>query len=464
MLRVPSWFLLLATLVYGLLAAPLATGAPKVGLLTAEGVLGPASGDYIIRGIERAAEDGNQLLIIQLDTPGGLDTSMRAVIKAMLGAPVPVVVYVAPAGARAASAGTFLLYASHVAAMAPGTSVGAATPVAIGMEPGGPAPERPARRLPTAQEDAAPASPRDASSTMSAKQVNDAAAYIRSLAQMRGRNAEWAEKAVRESASLSAEEALRQDVIEHVAADVASLLSQLDGQQVTVLGQQRTLHTKDAAVTRIVPDWRTELLAVITNPSIALLLMTIGIYGLMFEFMNPGFGVPGVTGAIALVLGLYALQLLPVNYAGLALILLGIAFMAAEAFLPSFGILGLGGVVAFVGGALILIDTELPGYGIPLSLVAPLGIACALLMFAVTRIALKTRKRAVTSGAAGMIGQVVRVESVAAGLPQEGWVRIEGELWHAVSAAPLSPDRPVRVLARDGLVLTVGPADQPQGG
>lgn len=469
-LRVGYWLMALAMLVQALVLSGPAIGTPKVALLAADGVLGPASGDYITRGISHASAEGHQLLIIQLDTPGGLDTSMRAVIKAMLASPVPVAVYVAPSGARAASAGTFLLYASHVAAMAPGTNVGAATPVAIGMTPLDPERERQPRREPNR----APSQPgddgtdqqvqRDVKSPMSEKQVNDAAAYIRSLAQLRGRNADWAEKAVREGASLSADEALRQGVIEFVATDVPALLKQLDGRAVTVLGQERRLKTGSAEVTRIVPDWRTNVLAVITDPSIALLLMTIGIYGLLFEFMNPGFGVPGVIGAIALVLGLYALQLLPVNYAGLALIILGMAFMAAEAFLPSFGILGFGGVLAFVAGALILIDTELPGYGIPLSVVAPLGIISALLVFAVARIAVKTRKRVVTSGAAGMIGQVVPVEDVVAGTGHEGWVRIEGERWHAVSTVPLRQAQSVRVLARQGLNLTVAPVDQSPGG
>lgn len=455
-LRVPYWLLALATLVQALVLSGPAIGAPKVAWLAADGVLGPASGDYITRGIARAAADGDRLLIIQLDTPGRLDTSMRTIIKAMLASPVPVAVYVAPSGARAASAGTFLLYASHVAAMAPGTNVGAATPVAIGM-----APISQERERQPSQQDG---NGKDAKSPMSEKQVNDAAAYIRSLAQLRGRNAEWAEKAVREGASLSADDALRQNVIDYVATDVPALLKQLDGRAVSVLGQERRLRTAGADVTRIVPDWRTNVLTVITNPSIALILMTIGIYGLLFEFMNPGFGIPGVTGAIALVLGLYALQLLPVNYAGLGLIILGVAFMAAEAFLPSFGILGLGGVVAFVAGALILVDTEVPGFGIPLSLVVPLGIISALLVFGVARVAVKTRKRAVTSGAAGMIGQVVPVEDVAAGTGHEGWVRIEGERWHAVSAVPLRQAQSVRVLARRGLNLTVAPVDESQGG
>jgi membrane-bound serine protease (ClpP class) len=469
---------MLRAVLLALLAALLqvAPGAPPpggagVGLLTIDGAIGPASADYIVRGIERSAQNGDQLVILQMDTPGGLDTSMRSVIKAILTAPLPVATFVAPGGARAASAGTYILYASHIAAMAPGTNLGAATPVEVGIGPQQPQPSEPGRRpgrdpgqggaddakKPTEGADG-PAS----GSASTRKQVNDAAAYLRSLAQLRGRNAEWAERAVRESVSLSANEALQQDVIEYVAADVPDLLAQLDGQAATVLGQERRLATRGAAVNAFAPDWRTNVLGAITNPGVALLLMTIGIYGLLFEFMNPGFVAPGVIGAICLLLGLYALQLLPVNYAGLALIALGLLFMVGEAFLPSFGVLGLGGVVAFIAGALMLIDTELPGYGVPPGLVAGLGLASFLLVTGTVRLALKTRRRPVTSGTASFIGALARVEDVAAG-GLEAWVRLEGELWQAVGTAPLRRAQTVRVVARSGLVLQVAPIDKPQG-
>ncbi|MFC5462822.1 NfeD family protein [Massilia niabensis] len=445
-----------------------ALGAAGVGLLVVDGAIGPASADYIVRGIARSAQNGDQLVILQMDTPGGLDTSMRSVIKAILTAPLPVATFVAPGGARAASAGTYILYASHIAAMAPGTNLGAATPVEVGIGPQPPQqPSDPVRRPgPGGAEDAK--KPRDGAdgplsgSALTRKQVNDAAAYLRSLAQLRGRNADWAERAVREAVSLSANEALQQDVIEYVAADVPDLLAQLDGQAATVLGQEKRLATRGAAVNPFAADWRTNVLGAITNPGVALLLMTIGVYGLLFEFMNPGFVAPGVIGAICLLLGLYALQLLPVNYAGLALIALGLLFMVGEAFLPSFGVLGLGGVVAFIAGALMLIDTELPGYGVPPGLVAGLGLVSFLLVTGTVRLALKTRRRPVTSGAASFIGAEARVEDVAPG-GMEAWVRLDGELWKAIGTAPLRRAQAVRVVARSGLVLKVAPIDTQQG-
>jgi membrane-bound serine protease (ClpP class) len=445
--------------------------APGVGLLTVDGVIGPANADYIVHGIARSAEQGQQLLILKLDTPGGLDTAMREVIKAILTSPVPVATYVAPSGARAASAGTYILYASHVAAMAPGTNLGAATPVEIGL--GQPRPEQDQPEAGKSEGEKKPggnagkAGKADAGKpaaipAMERKQMNDAAAYLRGLAQMRGRNADWAERAVRESVSLTAEEALKQQVIDYVAADVPSLLAQLDGKTLSALGQAHRLATKGLAPVEFAPDWRTRVLAAITHPSLALLLMTIGIYGLVFEFMNPGFVAPGVIGAICLLLALYALQLLPVNYVGLALVMFGLMLMVAEAFVPSFGVLGLGGIVAFVAGGLMLIDTELPGYGIPKVLIGTLGVASALLLTGTARLALVTRRRPVTSGAAALIGVTARVESVAQG-GGEGWIRIEGELWQAASGLPLSPSQTVKVVGRRGLTLDVVPVDTPQG-
>jgi membrane-bound serine protease (ClpP class) len=298
---------------------------------------------------------------------------------------------------------------------------------------------------------------------MERKQINDAAAYLRGLAQMRGRNADWAERAVRESVSLTAEEALKQHVIEYVAADVPSLLAQLDGKTLSALGQAHRLATKDVVPVEFAPDWRTRVLAAITHPSLALLLMTIGIYGLVFEFMNPGYVAPGVIGAICLLLALYALQLLPVNYVGLALLMFGMMLMVAEAFLPSFGVLGLGGIVAFVAGGLMLIDTEVPGYGIPKVLIGTLAVASALLLAGTARLALVTRRRPVTSGAAALIGVTAKVERVAQGGGREGWIRIEGELWQASSGLPLSPSQTVKVVGRRGLTLDVVPIDTPQG-
>jgi membrane-bound serine protease (ClpP class) len=440
-------------------AAPAAITA-----LTVEGAIGPAGADYVSRGLARAAADGSQMAILKLDTPGGLDSSMRVIIKAILSSPIPVASYVAPSGARAASAGTYILYASHIAVMAPGTNLGAATPVQIG---GPPVPLGTPEKEPAEQaqqpkqvrpEESKAPLPRT-TSVMTEKQVNDAAAYLRGLAQLRGRNAEWAEQAVRQAVSLSATEALKMNVIDYVAADIGSLLSQLDGRRVKVQQREILLQTGGAQLRDYLPDWRVRLLAVITDPSVALILMMIGIYGLIFEFTSPGFGLPGVLGAICLLVGLYALQLLPVNYAGMALILLGIAFMIAEAFAPSFGLLGLGGIVAFMAGALILIDTELPAFGIPIGLIVASAVLSALLIAGITGMALKARRLPLVSGEAQLVGRIAEVVDVRDDAPTEGWVSIRGENWRVLSRTPLRRAQKVRVLARDGLALTVAPQD-----
>ena len=368
---------------------------------------------------------------------------MRQMIKAILASSVPVASYVAPSGARAASAGTYILYASHIAAMAPGTNLGAATPVRIGGAPG------------TPSDDKAKGGDDE---TLARKQVNDAAAYIRGLAQMRGRNADWAEKAVREAVSLSANEALRLNVIDQVADDLPDLLRELDGKTLQVAGQPRQLQTAGASVVEHLPDWRTRVLAVITNPSVALVLIMIGVYGLLFEFMNPGSAVGGVVGGICLLLALYALQLLPVSFAGVALILLGITFMIAEAFLPSFGVVGFGGIVAFVVGALILIDTDAPGFGIPLALIGTLALLSALLIGGVLGMALKARRRALVSGDAGLVGSLVTVTQVMASDPFCGVVLAQGEQWQVQCATPLQTGQNVRVTARHGVMLEVSAA------
>ena len=370
--------LLLAALANAADAPPPNSAAP-VFVMHLDGAIGPASADQVHRALERAAQAHAQLVVLQMDTPGGLDTAMRSIIKDILAAPMPVAGFVAPQGARAASAGTYILYASHIAAMAPATNVGAATPVAIGLpSPGGGAEPaaRPANAGSAAASNPAAEAGRD---TMAAKRVNDAAAYLRSLAQLRGRDTAWAEQAVRESVSLSAHDALARKVIDLVAADVADLLRQLDG-RVVALGNAGagagagsvTLATAQAPIVAVEPDWRGRLLAVISDPSLALVLMMIGIYGLLFEFMNPGFVAPGVIGGLCLLLALWGLQMLPINYAGLGLILLGIAFFVAEAFVPSYGALGIGGVAAFALGALLLIDSEVPGLRVPLALVVGL--------------------------------------------------------------------------------------------
>ncbi|MCX2692527.1 nodulation protein NfeD [Pseudomonas sp. DCB_CB] len=436
------WRWLLLLLLLGI--TPGGQAAPgAVWVLGIDDAIGPASADYLVRSLGQAQAQGAQLVVIRMDTPGGLDSAMRQMIKAILASTVPVASYVAPSGARAASAGTYILYASHIAAMAPGTNLGAATPVRIGGAPG------------TPSDDKAKGGDDE---TLARKQVNDAAAYIRGLAQMRGRNADWAEKAVREAVSLSANEALRLNVIDQVADDLPDLLRELDGKTLQVAGQPRQLQTAGASVVEHLPDWRTRVLAVITNPSVALILIMIGVYGLLFEFMNPGSAVGGVVGGICLLLALYALQLLPVNFAGVALILLGITFMIAEAFLPSFGVVGFGGIVAFVVGALILIDTDAPGFGIPLALIGTLALLSALLIGGVLGMALKARRRALVSGDAGLVGSLVTVTQVMASDPFCGVVLAQGEQWQVQCATPLQTGQNVRVTARHGVMLEVSAA------
>ncbi|MCK5336568.1 MAG: nodulation protein NfeD, partial [Gammaproteobacteria bacterium] len=360
--------------------------------LTIDGIIGPATDDYIERALETATLQQAELVVILMDTPGGLDSAMRGIIKNITNSSVPVATYVAPTGARAASAGTYILYASHIAAMSPGTNLGAATPVQIG----GISPsdfKKKDKDSDKDQDKEEQSAPDDNKTTMERKVINDAVAYIRGLAQLHGRNQEWAEKAVREAASLPASDALKQNVIDIVATDMADLLKQIDGREVLVQGQKQKLKTAGLTLKEINPDWRSRFLSVITNPNIAYILMLVGIYGLIFEFSNPGAIVPGTIGAICLLLALYSFQLLPINYAGMALILLGVALMVGEAFEPSFGILGIGGVIAFVFGSIILMDTEAPGFGIDISVIATFAITSVMMFVFVIGMAIKARRR-----------------------------------------------------------------------
>lgn len=422
-------------------------------VMTIDGAIGPAIGDYFQRGLTIAAEDDAELVVVQLDTPGGLDASMRAMISAMLASEVPVAFHVAPSGARAASAGTYLLYASHVAAMAPATHLGSATPVQLGGGglPGQGEPETPDDGE---DEDTSEAEPekRRGETAMERKVLEDAVAYIRSLAERHDRNADWAEEAVREAVSLGARQALEQNVIDVVAGDIEALLAQIDGREVVMAEGTQTLATADLTLERFDPDWRTELLAVITKPNVAYLLMIIGFYGLVFELMSPGALVPGTIGAVSLLLALFAFQVLPINYAGLGLILLGLGLIVGEALMPSFGILGIGGIVAFVMGSVMLMDAESLRISLPIIGGVAL-LAAGLMLWVVTRF-LALRRRPPRTGQDELVGCRARVEAAFSG---SGHVRLKGERWKARSAGPLSRDQAVRVTAVDGLVLEVEP-------
>ncbi|SFU44076.1 NfeD family protein [Halomonas korlensis] len=454
-------------------------------VMTVDDAIGPAISDYFTRGLSLAEEREAEIVVVAMDTPGGLDASMRTMIRAMLTASVPVAIYVSPAGSRAASAGTYLLYASHVAAMAPATHLGSATPVQLG---GGGLPgleeEQDEGRgddgQPPAQDSEADegageetegeeaegeeaggedaeqtAPPRRGETAMERKVLEDAVAYIRSLAQRHDRNADWAEQAVREAVNLTAREALEQDVIDVVARDVEDLLTQIDGRRVVMDQGERTLATTELTIERLDPDWRTKLLAVITNPNVAYFLMIIGFYGLIFELSSPGSLIPGTIGIICLLLALFAFQLLPINYAGLALILVGLGLIVGEALMPSFGILGIGGIVAFVIGSVILMDAE--NLRISLPMIGGIALLSAgLMLWVVTRF-IGLRRQPAKTGQDDMVGSEA---TAAEAFEEQGHVRLLGERWNARSSEPLRKGQVVRVTAVDGLTLVVEPLDK----
>jgi len=424
----------------------------NVVVLNIKGAIGVATADYVLSGIEHAEKSNSELIVIEMDTPGGLMAPMRDIVQAILGCSVPVATYVTPAGARADSAGTYILLASHIAAMTPTTHLGAATPVALGRDDGAPNDSSDEESDDDAESAPAPGA------AMERKVLNDAIAYIRSLAERYDRNADWAEKAVRDAATLTARQALEQNVVDFVAEDRADLLRQIDGVEVRVNSEEVTLATSSVVIEEYEPNWRIKILAVIANPETVLLLGVIGLYGLMYEGWNPGAIVPGVVGVICLLLAAYALQVLPVNYAGLALIIVGLALMTAEAFAPSFGALGLGGIAAFVFGAIMMFDSGIPGFGISITFVVVLAATFALLLIWLISYLLKLRKRGAVSGKDSIIGGIGTAMQTFSG---EGKVWLEGEAWTAESNVVIEKNQQVIVRALDGLHLKVEPMPEP---
>jgi membrane-bound serine protease (ClpP class) len=435
--------------------------ASTVWVLPVKGAIGPALSDYLSREIEEAQQNGVDLIILKMDTPGGLDSSMRDIIHAITTSSVPIATWVGPSGSRAASAGTYILLASHVAAMAEATNLGAATPVALGG-----APQQPSSDEGKDSTDSQPESTEKASdevpakTAMEKKVINDAKAYIKGLARLHDRNAEWAEKAVSMATSLDATEALELNVIDFIANSPEDLVTTINGTEVKVNGKPFKLTLDNPTWVERVPDWRAEMLAVITNPNVAYILMLIGIYGLLLEFYNPGIGLPGVLGGICLLLAMYALQMMPVNYVGLGLLLLGIALMIAEAFNPSFGILGLGGVVAFVLGSIFLMDSDIPGFQIALPLIIGIAVFSAGLIVITVGLLLKIRSKKATTGLENFPGKLAIVSDDF--VDGTGRVQLDGALWQAKAEQKLKQGDHVTVVKIKGLTLTVKPSDHPK--
>ncbi|WP_068581690.1 nodulation protein NfeD [Thiomicrospira sp. WB1] len=403
----------------------------RVQWLTLEGPVNPGTEAYLTKALSQAKTEGVDLTVLRLNTPGGLGSSMREMVQQIANAPVPVVVWVGPSGARATSAGTFLVAASHRAVMAPGTHLGSATPVSLGEG-----------ETPSAKQ---------------TKAIEDAAALIKGLAEQRGRNADWFQKAVAEGVSLTAQQALDQGVIEQMAGSRNELLQALDGVTLAFQGKTVALSTDSVQSVERPPDWQERFLAVITQPNLVYLLLLIGFYGLVLEFLNPGIVFSGVIGAVALVLALYGLHWLPVNWAGLLLIGLGLAFMVAEAYQPSFGLLGLGGVAALATGSVLLLDIQAPGYGIDPSLIVVMTLVSLVLVVGVAWLAMKAMHRHQVAGREGLVGEVV---TALADFDRKGPVLAQGEHWQAQTQVPIKQGSRLTVVGLDGLVLQVRPADE----
>ena len=450
--RLLRWFAasMFPVLIVAMLGLSVKAAPQRAIILEINDAIGPAIADYIVRELRTAAGSETGLIVLRMDTPGGLDTSMREIISAILASPVPVATYVAPNGARAASAGTYIAYASAVVGMAPGTHIGAATPIQLGVSPFVPGgkPEQPSGQK-NGQEKGPVGEPAD---TESRKAINDAVAYIRSLADLNGRNADWATEAVRTSVSIPASEALKLHVIDVIADDAPDLLRKIDGRTATVAGKPERLETASLQIVTVAPDWRTKLLAIATNPNIALILMLIGIYGLLFEFLNPGAVAPGLIGAISLLVALYALHLLPINYAGAALLLLGIGLMIAEAHIGAFGVIGVGGIIAFVIGAIMMFPPGAPGFELFPVVIAGVVVVTASFFMLVLSMLFRSRKRLVITGREALLGAE---GDAVAWQGADGRVLIRGEIWRARAARPLQPGTRVKVIDRDGLVLVV---------